>query len=147
MRIDGFGFKKCRDYGLLLQIEWIGGFRKYGGTRSSCEYLPGLRTLSALKAGLRIPSKEVRMIDHWSGRVVILLFDPVYFFFQTRLNCLDSCLAFSLGQCDPYLYSLYESNLRMLSISTGLLMNFHTKLNGKSVLKEMNGHNGGAVFN
>ena len=32
LRIDGFGFKKCRDYGLLLQIEWIGGFRKYYGS-------------------------------------------------------------------------------------------------------------------
>ena len=62
---------------------------------------------------------------------MLLLFYPLSFFFQTRLDYLDSGLALLLELCNPYL-TVFE-NLTMLSSSTSLPVNFHTKLNGKSV--------------
>ena len=61
-RIDGFGLKKRTDCGVKRKIERIWGFRKYGGSRISCKFRPGLRTLPVKKFASWI-LKELRIVD------------------------------------------------------------------------------------
>ena len=61
-RIDGFGLKKRTDCGVKRKIERICGFRKYGGSRISCKFRPGLRTLPVKKFASWI-LKELRIVD------------------------------------------------------------------------------------
>ena len=88
----------------------------------------GLRTLFLFRSS----DCGVQIIVLLSARVVMLLvFHPLYFFFRTRLDYLNSTLTLLCELCNPYLTVL--ANLAMLSTSTSLPMNVHTKLNGKSV--------------
>ena len=61
-QIDGFGLKKRTDCGVKPKIERICGFRKCGGSRFSCEFGSGLRTLSVKKFVSWI-LKELRVVD------------------------------------------------------------------------------------
>ena len=63
----------------------------------------------------------------------MLVFYPLYFFIPTRLDYLDSGLALFLKLFNPYVTFVF-ANLTVLStFHYSLPMNFHTKLNDKSV--------------